>query len=90
MYRKLFVAAIVTSTLVITALLGPSARAGATTPKTALIIGDSLTYESRFQLADRFALRTGWKQHTHGIAQSAPCDWLNWLQATSPPISPRS
>ncbi len=79
MYRKLFVAAIVTSTLIVTALFGPGAPAGATTPRTALIIGDSLTYESRFQLADRFALRTVWAQHTQGVAQTAPCDWLNWL-----------
>lgn len=55
----------------------PASGAGATiTPKTALIFGDSLTYESRYQIASRFATRAGWTQNTHSIIGSAPCDWI--------------
>ncbi len=59
------------------ALLMVDARpANAVTPKVAVIIGDSLTYESRFQIASRMALRPGWSQFTYGVILSAPCDWL--------------
>ena len=61
------------------ALIGVGQVAGATTPKTALIVGDSLTYESRFQLATRFSTRAGWTQHTRSVIGSAPCDWIPYI-----------
>lgn len=51
------------------------------TPRTALMFGDSLTYESRFQIAARIALKTGWTVRTHSFGYTAPCDWLGWLPA---------
>lgn len=62
------------------ALVGPPAAA-AVTPKTALIFGDSLTHESRFQIDARMQLRAGWVEHTHAFPQTAPCDWNGWLAA---------
>ena len=67
--------------LIALVLIGVGQAAGATTPKTALIVGDSLTFESRFQLATRFSARVGWTQHTRSVIGSAPCDWIPYISA---------
>ncbi|MEO6468310.1 MAG: hypothetical protein ABIP21_04355 [Acidimicrobiia bacterium] len=81
MLRKFLTIAVISASLFSAGAAGTAPAAGAVVAKNALIYGDSLTYESRFQLADRFALRAGWTQHTHGVAQTAPCDWLQSMPA---------
>jgi hypothetical protein len=55
------------------------AHATALPPGTALVYGDSLTYESRFQLTTEFAKKKGWTLKTHTFGGTTPCDWLSWL-----------
>lgn len=70
-----------TVTLIITAVaVLAGLPAGATTPKTALIYGDSVTYESRSLIAARLAAR-GWTSHVRSYGGTAPCEWLQWLPA---------
>src|SRR6478609_10959525 len=68
--------------LVIAAGLYPStAHAAPLPPGTALVYGDSLSYESRFQLTAQFAKKKGWTLRTHTFGGTTPCDWLSWLPA---------
>lgn len=55
-------------------------NAGAVTPKTALMFGDSLTSESRFVITTRLTARR-WTGTVHSFASTAPCDWNGWLAA---------
>jgi hypothetical protein len=57
------------------------AASAAVTPKSALIYGDSLTYESQWAIAGRFATKAGWVQHAHEFPGFALCDLLAWLPA---------
>ena len=50
-------------------------------PKAALIYGDGLVYESRFQILNRFALRPAWTVDVLAFGYFAPCDWLRFLPA---------
>ena len=60
----------------------PSAAARASvTPKSALIYGDSLTFESRYAVAQQFTTKTGWVQHQHEFPGFALCDFQDWLPA---------
>ena len=65
------------------AVLAVSGRvASATvTPKSALIYGDSLTYESRAWVTQEFATKAGWVQHPHQFPGFALCDFQAWLPA---------
>ena len=60
-------------------IVGAAATAGATTPNTALVYGDSLTFESRYAIASEIALHPGWSVATHAFPGTAPCDWIPWL-----------
>jgi hypothetical protein len=56
--------------------------AGATvTPRSALIYGDSLTFESRSWVTQQFATKPGWVQHQHEFPGFALCDFQAWLPA---------
>lgn len=80
MARRLVACAVVAACVLVSVGVGSGAGA-ATTPKTALIYGDSLTNESRFQIANRIALRAGWTATVHAFPSTAPCDWLQWIDA---------
>src|SRR4051812_33503822 len=56
-----------------------AARATAPPPGSALVYGDSLTYESRSWVAQEFAKKSGWVQHQHEFPGLALCDFLAWL-----------
>lgn len=80
MFRRSLAVAIISVSVTVLSF-APASPASATTPKTALIYGDSLTYESRFQIASRFALKTGWIPHVHAFGGLAPCNWASWVDA---------
>ena len=51
----------------------------AVTPKTAVVYGDSLTWESMWAFNDQIAIKNGWAGFAHTFPGTAPCDWLTWL-----------
>ena len=55
--------------------------ATATTPKTALIYGDSLTWESMSHITQQFAKKSGWTRYVHAFPSTPPCLWNTWLAA---------
>jgi hypothetical protein len=57
----------------------PVKHADSLTPKTALIYGDSLTYESSWAISQQFATKNGWTHAVRSFPSTAPCDWLSWL-----------
>ena len=57
----------------------PTAGGAAITPRTALMYGDSLTYESRSHITAQLQLKTGWQAHVHSFGGTALCDWLPWI-----------
>lgn len=73
---------LVATTLVLTLALSPFAapKAEAITPKTALVYGDSITWESRYATANQFKLKKGWTYINKSYPGTAPCDWLVNLQ----------
>jgi hypothetical protein len=74
-------AVVLVSQACIVAVIG-SAPASATTTvstKTALIYGDSLTWESYWAIQAKFATKKHWIFHNLSFPQSAPCDWLGRL-----------
>jgi len=59
----------------------PKSTLAATTPsKFAVIYGDSLTWESAWEMDNVFAGKTAWGSYVHSFPATAPCDWLGWLQ----------
>ena len=55
------------------------ASAATVVPKSALIYGDSLTWESTWEINNVFAPKKGWTVNVHSFPATAPCDWLGWL-----------
>jgi hypothetical protein len=51
----------------------------ATAPKTALVYGDSLTFESSWAIGQQFATKAGWQYAPHTYPGFAACDFLAWL-----------
>jgi hypothetical protein len=76
MFRKLAVALVLVAAV---ASLAAASASASPTPKTALVYGDSLTFESRYAIANRIALRSGWTVATHAFGGTAVCDWIPWL-----------
>lgn len=78
---KRTVAAILLTALVLSASIFSSLPkvSATTTPKTALIYGDSLTWESQWQIRTYFATKTGWTNVIHGFPGTAVCDWIPTL-----------
>lgn len=74
-------AAIVTVALlaVTFATAASTPTAASPNPKTALVYGDSLMFESRFQIASFLGAKPGWTLWTHTWPGSAPCEWLEWI-----------
>jgi hypothetical protein len=60
-----------------TSMTAPAADA--VQPRTALVLGDSIIFESRFAIADQLALKGGWTLASHSYPSTAPCDWIAWL-----------
>jgi hypothetical protein len=48
-------------------------------PGRALMIGDSLTFESAGPFFGQVLKHKGWAASVHAIGGSAPCDWVTWL-----------
>ena len=63
-------------------------RASAVTPKTALIYGDSLTWESSPDAKKLFDAKSGWTAYFHPFPATAPCQWNNWLPQDLATYSP--
>lgn len=59
--------------------LMPANAGAAPSPQTAVVYGDSLTYESVTKIIDQFAKKPGWTQHWHAFPGFALCDFLAWL-----------
>ena len=59
--------------------VAPGAAHADPVPKSALIYGDSLTFESQWQVRNQFATKTGWVPHQHEFPGFALCDFLAWL-----------
>ena len=76
--QKFTTALVLTVATVITVLPGTTA---AITPKTALVYGDSITWESRYATANQFKLKKGWTYTNKSFPGTAPCDWLVNLQS---------
>jgi hypothetical protein len=76
MLRKLAVAFAFVAVL---AGLSTVNAAATTTPKTALVYGDSISFESRFAITNEITLHVGWTVATHTYPGTAPCDWIPWL-----------
>ncbi len=74
--RKIF--AVIAVLLGVSVLL-PTLAEATVTPKTALMYGDSLTYESRAQIVTRLQLKKGWHGYVHSFGGTALCDWLPWI-----------
>jgi hypothetical protein len=67
----------------VVALARPVTVGAATPPGRVLILGDSLTWESRVQIADQMATRhRSWAVSVVAFGGTAPCDWLPWLKAS--------
>ncbi len=50
-------------------------------PRSALIYGDGIAYESRFAILKWFMLRPQWTVNVLSFGYFAPCDWLRFLPA---------
>ncbi len=74
------IAAVFALIVVTTATFLP-VQAVAITPKTALVYGDSVTWESRIATANQFKLKKGWTYTNKSFPGTAPCDWLVNLQS---------
>lgn len=57
-------------------VVGCAIPAGASTPKTALIYGDSLVWESRWKTLQTINASSGWTDVDRSVVGTAPCDWL--------------
>jgi hypothetical protein len=60
-------------------LVATPAHATPLPPGRALMVGDSLTYESRFQITAWMKKKVGWTVASHSYGATAPCDWNQWL-----------
>lgn len=80
-FRSFMLCVAICGAVVASAGVSPPSAGAAVTAKTALVYGDSLMWESRFAVANQFAVKTGWTVWTHTFPATAPCDWLTWLPA---------
>ncbi len=76
--RRFFAAIVVLATIAISL---PSIADATVTPKTALMYGDSLTFESRAQIVNQLQSKAGWHGYVHSFGGTALCDWLPWIAA---------
>ena len=60
-------------------LIHSRSASAATSPKVALIYGDSLTWESYGSIMQNFAGKTGWNPVIHSFPATGPCTWNGWL-----------
>src|SRR5690348_4363315 len=61
--------------------LAPATANAAPTAKTALVYGDSLTWESRLPMAQHMAKKRGWSMANHSFPGTTVCTWNEWLAA---------
>jgi hypothetical protein len=70
-----------TAVLGVLATLPVPAHAAALPPGTALVYGDSLTMESRYEIAGLALKKKGWNFVNRSYGGTGPCDWIQWLPA---------
>ena len=60
-------------------VVGFSVPSSAVVSTTALVYGDSLTFESRSHVVNEVTAHAGWAVAVHAYPNTAPCDWIPWL-----------
>ncbi len=73
------VIAVMLTTPLLVSLVSKRANATTVTQKSALVYGDSLTWESYWQIQSKFATKTNWTFQNFSFPDTAPCDWLTRL-----------